>query len=687
MTKNKSLWNKIFAIKESLESQIKNENSPNSVQLLAEWYTFSTWIYTIYRKSFATRDDRKAFEAKFADCSTNAERVNCLMACQPIQAKFLKYANKLWSQTDVPAKEPLHAVRKYYKNKVKDQKDGWKNTFYDMPDPFEDMERLMDESDNLVEVHVKSVPMFEGYVENPSLKGVSSSVSLGNHEIKRRQLLANSDIPIGKVIAREGALCGWLSPIMYSMYCYRCLLMLDNQRITCQGCKTVNYCSLECYKLAKKEFHGKECDYMEMLKHISICHFTIRLLLVLEPHRVAAVSADRFKDDFPLNFNLNENGDSFGNFLNLESGTSGVSQADLLTFSCTSLFTSHLLREMSFFDRNLPEKPLVCSLISMMILISRNIFTLYDHKFRLLQVPDSPDALVEGKTKEIGYGLFYKTSLFNHSCRPNAHAVFFGSSILVVATKPIPAKTEITISYGASYPDMKLKDRQEKLRNSFYFNCLCEQCEAELNEQSKAVVCDECALTSAGDSTSNIEECIKCQDLKKIKKVNDKIRSNGLSFYNKGRKLLAAEDYLKAAQYLSKAVKYLTESNDPWHTYNARDDLVVCYRSLEYNDQAFANAVENLKLRARLYDSDSVPYLNSLLVTLQLAHDCQKVDVKEIEKIIKQFYRLFKNICARQTRIFDYSNQHFLEFLTHKSEYIESMNELINNQRSELASQ
>ncbi|XP_053212542.1 uncharacterized protein LOC128396046 [Panonychus citri] len=721
MKDNKSVWNKIFAIRESFYKHFQGEVTTHNVQIQSEWYAFSHWIYVIYRKSFATREERKSFEYNFIQCSSNVERVNCFMDCQPIQAKFAKSAKKLWYQSDLPSKRGLQALKKwliknnFFANGSTNCSTGFDTLIEKVEDPFAELEKLANPEEEIEEILIKGPPVWEDYVENDSLRGVSNLVQLGNHPVKRRQLLASADIPKGSVIAREEALCVWLAPIMYDTYCYRCLCPLPEVRLTCQGCKMVNFCSTDCFDSAKNTFHGKECNYMGMLKHLSIFHFTLRMLLAIGPKKVVAASVSKFmssanppEDEFYPSF---EGGDDVSSFLNLESGVQGVSNSDMLTFSCTALFCCHLLREMSFFDVAFPEKPLFCSLISMMILISRNIFTLYDHTFRMLKVPETSDLIIEGPGKEIGHGLFYKTSLFNHSCSPNAHAVFFGASIVVITTKDIGAKEEITISYGAKYPEMKFEDRQVKLRNNFYFNCLCEQCETELIERARVKTCDQCfdslyqKITSGqvyvnetgeilpkdqeddnGDSIKD-QKCSDCTILVKKKHQWDKIRTLGLEYYAKARKLIHKEEYKRAIRYLNKSLQQFTEVDDLWYMFLVRDDLVTCLRALDEYEEAFEHCWENLKTRGDLYEKDSATYANQLLITLECAKDAGVAACKDkiesmtgenvIKTIVDSFNELHDQLSNHQGKFIEHNNQHYIDFLTRKDEYTKWLKDIV----------
>lgn len=89
--------------------------------------------------------------------------------------------------------------------------------------------------------------------------------------------------------------------------------------------------------------------------------------------------------------------------------------------------------------------------------------------------------ICNGDLQPIGIGVYPSASLFNHSCRPNACAVFEGTTLCISAVRDIAPGEEIVISYidlGAS-----LERRRSELRKGFGFVCTCERC---IHEEKKA---------------------------------------------------------------------------------------------------------------------------------------------------------------------------------------------------------
>ncbi|CAN7993700.1 unnamed protein product [Ixodes hexagonus] len=79
----------------------------------------------------------------------------------------------------------------------------------------------------------------------------------------------------------------------------------------------------------------------------------------------------------------------------------------------------------------------------------------------------------------IGTGLYIGPSILDHSCTPNAHAVFDGRTLLLRAAVDIECDSVDGIRI--SYIDLKelRRTRIEELRERYYFSCDCPRCSAD----------------------------------------------------------------------------------------------------------------------------------------------------------------------------------------------------------------
>ena len=76
----------------------------------------------------------------------------------------------------------------------------------------------------------------------------------------------------------------------------------------------------------------------------------------------------------------------------------------------------------------------------------------------------------------LGMGLYIETSVFDHSCRPNASWNFSGKKMEIRAMKSIPAGEEVLVHYIHILSPKA--DRQQQLLKGWGFLCRCVRCQA-----------------------------------------------------------------------------------------------------------------------------------------------------------------------------------------------------------------
>lgn len=77
-----------------------------------------------------------------------------------------------------------------------------------------------------------------------------------------------------------------------------------------------------------------------------------------------------------------------------------------------------------------------------------------------------------------GSGLFTLPSLFNHSCAPNAHRLFFGDVMIIRATCDVTKGQELFISYNGHGSEESYQARQYRL-SKWLDSCQCSMCASD----------------------------------------------------------------------------------------------------------------------------------------------------------------------------------------------------------------
>lgn len=107
----------------------------------------------------------------------------------------------------------------------------------------------------------------------------------------------------------------------------------------------------------------------------------------------------------------------------------------------------------------------------------------------------------------IGAGIYLGASVMDHSCKPNAVAIFEGTTIIIRTIVDLPSLdwSQIRISYIDLLNSNK--DRREELHNSYYFWCDCERCK-QIEPMAEAAACPN--LSCDSPCLIEADNCEKC---------------------------------------------------------------------------------------------------------------------------------------------------------------------------------
>jgi hypothetical protein len=85
----------------------------------------------------------------------------------------------------------------------------------------------------------------------------------------------------------------------------------------------------------------------------------------------------------------------------------------------------------------------------------------------------------------LGTGLFLASSLINHSCDANMYKIFYGTSVVFRARRPISKGEQLTYCYTHPASHYSYADRQRILLNNCKFKCRCEATTETLSAKSQ----------------------------------------------------------------------------------------------------------------------------------------------------------------------------------------------------------
>ncbi|XP_039264769.1 histone-lysine N-methyltransferase Smyd1-like [Styela clava] len=148
----------------------------------------------------------------------------------------------------------------------------------------------------------------------------------------------------------------------------------------------------------------------------------------------------------------------------------------------------------------------------------------------------------------VGVGIFLDVALLNHDCNPNCVAVNNGAKVEVRSLRPIKPQEELCISYID--PIDTTPGRQEKLKNQYYFDCKCEECEnGSEREAMKSALLDENILKEKPEAENYIIK-MSTEALKRME--NTKKSRNFERLYNQALGALKQQDSVIADSHVLK---------------------------------------------------------------------------------------------------------------------------------------
>lgn len=197
--------------------------------------------------------------------------------------------------------------------------------------------------------------------------------------------------------------------------------------------------------------------------------------------------------------------------------------------------------------------------------------------------------ILDGVMDTIGIGIYLAPSVINHSCKPNAVAVFEGTTLIIRAIEDLPSLNWSQIKI--SYIDLlnSTETRNDILMNTYYFVCDCERC-TQPEPMAGAAACPKTSCTYP-----NSPDAIVC------KKCNTKFPSNFKEIFDEVTEFTAYHlEEMKNMSYLDVAKICLRKQDGILHRFNIQH-----VRTLE---AAFNGAVIlNLWEEAEYYGKYLIP--------------------------------------------------------------------------------
>lgn len=194
-------------------------------------------------------------------------------------------------------------------------------------------------------------------------------------------------------------------------------------------------------------------------------------------------------------------------------------------------------------------------------------------------------SICDAEMQPIGAGVYLGASLLDHSCRPNAVAVFSGTTLQVRCIRPISSAEPVIISYIDQLDTTS--ERRSQLEHCYYFTCQCESCrDTDDDELAQSTVCPtlNCTGIIRQQADGQFRACTECGR----SDFDDSYRSTKLSVTECSLDVLQRAKQLKtdgdAQQLLALCEDCLAEQRNILHRHN-----ILCMKVI---DRAFDACID-----------------------------------------------------------------------------------------------
>ncbi|XP_029636525.1 SET and MYND domain-containing protein 4 isoform X1 [Octopus sinensis] len=351
------------------------------------------------------------------------------------------------------------------------------------------------------------------YVTNSVVTCASSAVELQDNSSLGRHLRAKHPLKAGDVLIVEKPYAAILLPDYYLSHCNYCLDELVSP-VPCQRCCHVLYCSRICRQQDWSSCHYVECYFLKLLHSVGIAHLSLRIILVTGLQYLLDFKENHTKDTPPSGIDgLTDAGCYETNYLSvykLMTHSTDIPAEDQLQYSMTAVLLLHILNQSGWFqekytvqqildnyDNKAKESHLLWSephrYVGAVLLHHIQQLICNAHAITKLDFSDPrPTTVNDGVSIQttsqvrLATAVYPTVSLLNHSCQPSISLSFQKDTLVVRSVKDISEGKEVFSCYGPHSFRMDFAERQQILKDQYFFKCQCEACILEGSHRPSA---------------------------------------------------------------------------------------------------------------------------------------------------------------------------------------------------------
>lgn len=373
--------------------------------------------------------------------------------------------------------------------------------------------------------------------ENNVVKYMSSALEMRVSSELGRHVIANQKISKGSVVFAERPYAAILLPEYLYTHCQTCFSPVSNP-IPCCECRDVVYCSELCQSQGQA-FHQYECGILHILSSVGIAHLAVRIILVTGWKLHCDIRNESLKGrvagvgDSGV-YNGRNLSDGYRAVYHLLPHFDNCLPEDQLQYCIAAIILAIAILDKTSFrkhNEDMQKDSAPLDIPHLASAIMRHVAQLVSNAHAVTQITtDSKSAgsMIQHVVQaRIASAIYPTASLMNHSCKPNIINSFYKDKLVIRTIEDVENGSQITNCYGPHYCRQTREERQQSLKQQYFFKCRCEPCVNPEYIQKEAawsgfhcVACDGVA-TWTGDKKSTIgiieEEgvllCLQCNRL------------------------------------------------------------------------------------------------------------------------------------------------------------------------------
>lgn len=293
------------------------------------------------------------------------------------------------------------------------------------------------------------------YVNNSNLSCFPNAVKIKRCEQFGRHLIAKCDIPVGQTVLIEEDFIAIRTSDVPA--CFNCFRERANF-VACSLCPDVVFCSNDC--MSRSSTHKWECGTFFSQLHFKTKFQMKAVLQAIDTFNTVdrlVEFVENVLDESPdqLPKSLPDFTSKYHFFLKLEKST--TFHAKLLVEVCKIFDNLLLLPKIATIFHSIEKQRFLMHLVGHHFLVIKNNCILSREPWSMMSV-------------------FNVLSMLNHSCAPNLYHPRKGKRQYCVTIRPVEKGQQLFISYLSINDQSFAEQRQAKLKSTWGFNCMCDNC-------------------------------------------------------------------------------------------------------------------------------------------------------------------------------------------------------------------